>query len=277
MPPTDGGAGDGSPSHASPQDVSAIAALIERGALEEAERLCKARIGAGESSANLFSQMAGLCGRRGRWQELRQWAERALALSPDHADALSHLGVAQRQAGDLAAAIRSFRRSLAHSPGAAHVHNNLATALQEQGELAAAEASYRQAIAARPSFAEAHTNLGMLLLLSGSYPEGWTEYGWRHAIPNAPWGLLARPHSSPWDGSSPLPAGEELLLVAEQGLGDTLLFARYALTLRQRGQAVRLCAQPELHGLGRESCCNRDTTILLTQGRLSHFFSSSLR
>jgi len=260
MPPTE--ANQANPDNAASGDGDArgkaIAALIESGALEEAERICRERIAAGEVDATLFSQMAGLCGRRGRWQELRQWVERALELEPDQASAHSHLGVALRQAGDRDGAIASFRRALALAPADAYARSNLGTALQEQGDLEGAQACYRQAIAERPSFAEAHTNLGMLLLLQGHYPEGWQEYEWRHAIPRATWGLLARPRSPRWDGTTPLAAGEELLLVAEQGLGDTLQFARYLLPLRRAGLAVRLCAQPQLHGLLRSSGLDPD-------------------
>ncbi|MEB3254764.1 MAG: tetratricopeptide repeat protein, partial [Synechococcaceae cyanobacterium] len=236
-----------------PTKPDAIEALIERGELETAERICRERIAAGAEEARLFSQLAGLCGRSGRWQELRQWVARALALDPDDARAHSHLGVAQRQAGDLDAAGASFRRALAIRPDDARTRSNLGTVLQEQGELAAAHACYSQAIRDRPGFAEAHTNRGMLLLLQGQYHQGWQDYEWRHQIPHAGWGLLARPRGHRWDGNAPLAAGEELLLVAEQGLGDTLQFARYVLPLRERGLAVRLCAQPPLHGLLRSS------------------------
>ena len=260
MPPTEANPDNADNAASGDGDArgKAIAALIESGALEEAERLCRERIAAGEVDATLFSQMAGLCGRRGLWQELRQWVERALALEPDQASAHSHLGVALRQAGDRDGAIASFRRALALAPSDVNARSNLGTALQEQGDLEGAQACYRQAIAERPSFAEAHTNLGMLLLLQGHYPEGWQEYEWRHAIPRATWGLLARPRSPRWDGNTPLAAGEELLLVAEQGLGDTLQFARYLLPLRRAGLAVRLCAQPQLHGLLRSSGLDPD-------------------
>ena len=236
-----------------PTGADAIDALIERGELETAERICRERIAAGAQEARLYSQLAGLCGRSGRWQELRQWVARALALDPDDAKAHSHLGVAQRQAGDLEAAGASFRRALAIRADDARARNNLGTVLQEQGALADALACYSQAIADRPGFAEAHTNRGMLRLLLGQYPQGWPDYEWRHRVPRAGGGLLAHPAGRRWDGSTALAAGEPLLLVAEQGLGDTLQFARYVLPLRERGLAVRLCAQPPLHGLLRSS------------------------
>jgi Flp pilus assembly protein TadD len=173
--------------------IDPIDALIERGELEAAERLCRERIAAGAAEARLFSQLAGLCGRAGRWQELRQWVARALALDPNDAKAHSHLGVAQRQAGELEAAGASFRRALAIRPDDARSRNNLGTVLQEQGELAAAHACYDQAIAAQPDFAEAHTNRGMLLLLQGSTARAGTTTNGATASPAPAGGCWCAP------------------------------------------------------------------------------------
>ena len=249
MPPTDlpAAAGDGDPA------TTAIEALIERGDLEAAERLCRQRIADGARDASLHTSLAGLCGRGGRWPELREQVGLALALDPEDPRAHNLLGVAQRQAGDLDGAIASYRRALASRPTYAGAHNNLAIALQERGDLEEATHHYRRSIALNPNQASAHTNLGMLLLLQGQFAQGWAEYDWRHAMPEAGWGLHVRPRTPPWDGLRPLAPGETLLLICEQGLGDSLQFMRYALPLRQRGVAVRLCAQEPLHGLIRAS------------------------
>jgi aryl carrier-like protein len=52
-----------------------------------------------------------------------------------------------------------------------------------------------------------------------------------------------------WSGETALNQTNQLLLVTEQGLGDTLQFMRYANALRKQGAAVSLCAQPKLHSL----------------------------
>ena len=51
-----------------------------------------------------------------------------------------------------------------------------------------------------------------------------------------------------WLGETPL-AGKTILLHAEQGLGDTVMFARYAPLLARAGARVVLEVQPELKGL----------------------------
>ena len=51
-----------------------------------------------------------------------------------------------------------------------------------------------------------------------------------------------------WLGEAPI-AGKTILLHAEQGLGDTIMFARYAPLLARTGAKVVLEVQPELKAL----------------------------
>ena len=94
-----------------------------------------------------------------------------------------------------------------------------------------------------PGIAEAHNNLALALLAKGRLQEGWPEYEWRKASIE-----LAKTISQPrWTGS-PL-EGRTILLVAEQGLGDTLQFIRYAQLVKQCGATVVVECQPQLVGL----------------------------
>ena len=88
----------------------------------------------------------------------------------------------------------------------------------------------------------------MLLLSLGRFGEGWAEYEWRFPANRVAPRAFGRPA---WDGS-PL-GGRILLLWAEQGLGDTLQFVRYAALARERAGAVVLECPPALGPL--LSCC----------------------
>src|SRR5207248_10831400 len=67
------------------------------------------------------------------------------------------------------------------------------------------------------------SNAAHLRLQRGDFEKGWAEYEWRWQHPD----LLSRAFAQPrWDGSAL--AGRTILLYAEQGLGDTLQFVRYA-------------------------------------------------
>src|SRR5262249_42198845 len=81
-------------------------------------------------------------------------------------------------------------------------------------------------------------------LLQGDLPRAWPGYEYR-------WERLKLPRSHEdkprWDGS-PL-QGKTILVYAEQGLGDTIQFIRYAPLVQQPGGHVLFECQPALRGL----------------------------
>jgi tetratricopeptide (TPR) repeat protein/ADP-heptose:LPS heptosyltransferase len=174
--------------------------------------------------------------------------QEALRRHPAFVAARFNLGNALQEVGALDEAIACFQQTLALQGDLAEAHLNLGSALQERGDRAAARASFEAVLRLRPDDADAHGNLALLDLLEGNYNRGWPGSEWRFRGPAGLALLIARPAGPRWGGEV-LPAGTSLLLVAEQGLGDTLQFVRYLPLLRQRGMAVRLCAPPALHRL----------------------------
>jgi len=174
--------------------------------------------------------------------------KQAIKLKPNYTEAHYNLGIALQEQGDLTAAIDSYNKALSLKPNYPDALNNLAVALEEQGDLDAAITSYKQAIKLKANYPEAHKNLSMTELLIGDYKSGWERYEYRFQCKKDQSILNANPNCSQWKGK-PLKAKEQLLLVSEQGLGDTLQFMRYALALRSQGIAVSLCALPKLHSL----------------------------
>jgi tetratricopeptide (TPR) repeat protein len=129
-------------------------------------------------------------------------------------------------------------------PDRSETYQTLGFILAEQGDREAALAAYEQAISLKPDNAEAHKNRSLIWLLQGKLAEGWAEYEWRWKCPELP----ERPFKQPlWDGS-PL-EGRTILLHAEQGLGDTIQFIRYAPLVRDRGGKVVVVCQRPLVGL----------------------------
>ena len=83
-------------------------------------------------------------------------------------------------------------------------------------------------------------NYALTCLQRGDFERGWNEYEWRFRCREHP--LLAQ-GIPPWDGS-PLD-GRRILLWAEQGLGDTIQFIRYAPAVARRGgRVVVACPRP---------------------------------
>ncbi len=174
----------------------------------------------------------------------RHLAGHALLRAGNAADALPHLreanGMAPHQAAiitDLADALRRTgalleaaplaREAAALAPDRFEAWNNLANALRDIGAFDEAEAASRTALRLNPGDAETHYNLALTLLAAGRLEEAWPfwEYRWQGVVGAAP-----RFRTPPWDGR-PLGAnagGAILYLHAEQGLGDTIQFCRYA-------------------------------------------------
>ena len=108
---------------------------------------------------------------------------------------------------------------------------NLGVLYRITGRLDEAAAVLRQALAADPSNVPVRHTLGMTLLQLGQYAEGWRHYEARHAI-TPPKG----PPLPLWQGESL--AGRRIVAVAEQGLGDQILFSRFIPLLAQRAAEV---------------------------------------
>jgi len=162
---------------------------------------------------------------------------------PRAADALYLRAVTAHEMGrhDLAAA--SLHEAIAINPGSAPYHAALGNALRELGLLDEAIASYRKAIAMTPELIDAHYNLATTLLLQGDMRAGWAAFEWRWKTEYL--SMVQWPFTQPqWAGE---PArGRTLLIHAEQGLGDSLQFCRYATLAARRGLRVILEVQAPL-------------------------------
>ena len=188
-------------------------ALINQGKLQEAEAIYRNLIATGTKNHIVYGNLAAICGMQGRFDELIELLKKALQLKPNYPDA----------------------------------HYNLGIALKEQGDLDAAIASYNTALQLKPNYPDAHANLAQCLLQSKDYKNGLHRYEWRHQRrePSLP---HANPKCQRLEGSNLL-ENQQLLLVSEQGLGDTLQFMRYANALRNEGISISFCAQSKLHTL----------------------------
>jgi tetratricopeptide (TPR) repeat protein len=165
----------------------------------------------------------------------------ALRLAPADPERHNSLGLVLGDAGVLDESAAAFREALRLNPAYAEAHNNLGITLGKQGDLDGAHACFAEALRLRPDYAKAHKNRALAWLQQGDYPRGWPEYEWRWQTPEF------KPRSfaeSRWEGGSL--AGRPVLLYAEQGLGDTLQFSRYAPLVRARGGRVLVEAPPRL-------------------------------
>ena len=158
--------------------------------------------------------------------------EAALAAQPDLTPARFNLAVIFRELEQNEAAENLFQEVLKSGELSAETHNNLGILAARREEYDVAEAQFREAIRLRFQFPLAHFNLSTLLLRLGQWDEGWQEYEWRWQTPTFTPIECPQPQ---WDGQ---PLDGTLLLHTEQGIGDTLQFARFIPEVRRRCQRI---------------------------------------
>ncbi|WP_109450328.1 tetratricopeptide repeat protein [Azospirillum sp. TSH64] len=100
---------------------------------------------------------------------------KALVLVPGHLGANANLGATLQALGRHAEAVERLGALLEGNPDEAEAHNNLGNAQMGAGDLEAAIASYRRAIALRLDYFEAYSNLGLALAMQR--PPATGEHG----------------------------------------------------------------------------------------------------
>jgi len=172
--------------------------------------------------------------------------DRALALVPNHPMAQFNRGVALMKLGRYAEALTANERALAGAPDHIGAWLNRGRALAQLNRNPEAIVSYGKVTAIRKDHADALFNEAIALLTLGQYRPGFEKYEWRWRRSSMP----AQPSRGRplWRGEYPL-ARKTVLVHAEQGLGDTIQFARYVPMLAAGGAKIVLEVQAELRRL----------------------------
>ena len=196
-----------------------------------------------EAHLNLGNILSDL----GDFKEAVLSVRKAIKLKPDFADAYSNLGTILRNLGRSKEAELYTRKAIELKPDFADPYLSLGTILLDLGKLQDAESSLLNAIKLKPDYAEAYFNLSLIELLKGNYQSGLENYEFRLKTKKPT--LRYRNTKLKRVHNQKLHKGEKLLVISEQGLGDTLQFMRYLPYLRDQGLDVSFSAQTKLHSL----------------------------
>ena len=216
---------------------------LDAGRLDAAERMLRHILAAQPDHSEALN-LAGLIAlRRGRLTEAGDLVGRAVAGGGGGAAIWRNLSEIRRMQARLDEALGAARHAVSRDPADPLGLFQLAMVLYDRQELPACIATARAALELRPVMPEAHMKLAQALLATGDFAAGWPEYEWRWRIAGAP-PLLPPTERPQWDGTA---TRARLLLIADQGYGDAVMFARYLPWVLARAPDVVVAASAELH------------------------------
>lgn len=216
---------------------------------DEAREACLRALELAPGLTEARTNLACLLVTQGHMGAATELFTRILEEDPLRNDARLALADCQWRQGLLPAAQATLARVLDQDPAHTDGHRMLSRILTEAGakDLALAEVHRRFAALGEAQSAEATWEAAHCKLLFGDLPEAWELFESRLRLAQ-PGGLPQdHPHHPRWQGE-PFP-GRTLLVEFEQGLGDTLMFARFLAQAKARGGQVLLRAQTQLAGL----------------------------
>lgn len=222
------------------------AALKQCGNLTGAAEAFRVALQHNSNDAASLSMLGATLTESGDLQGAAQSLKRSLDLEPNSPDALCNLGKLYFTLGDLHSAMQCTRKALEIQPTHGFSLCDLGFQLELLGDLTASIQCYEIALTSEPDFAWARFQLGVAQLASGIFSDGWKNYEARWKTPQ--FVSSARTLSQPqWKGEDL--HGMRIFVYAEQGLGDTIQFARYIPMLKSCGAEVLLEVQPGLRRL----------------------------
>jgi len=172
---------------------------------------------------------------------------RAHALNPNNPVACNNIGASLRSLRREEEALVWFDLATRLKPDFAVAIVNKALSLTQFGRFDEAIAVFKDAATVDPDNPDIEWNLALLELMTGNFEAGWTrrEMRWKGSMRPASYPAFGQPM---WLGDTEV-AGKTVLVQEDEGLGDTIQFARYLPMLAARGARVILVVRDALHPL----------------------------
>jgi len=207
-----------------------VAGLVAERKFAEVRALLERALAIDFSNGDLWNAQGYVLTAMGANLEALKWYRGALQLNPTAAGIWNNLGTAFTRVKYLKSAITCQKRAIALSGGEAFMYHNLGLSYSEAGLHGDAIAAFTRALELDPAFHLARWDRARSFLFLGNYRQGWTDYEIRLTTGQVPKRAIP---GEKWNGS-PYP-GKRLILLAEQGFGDTIWVLRYLTMVKAMG------------------------------------------
>lgn len=183
-----------------------------------------------------YINLGTVLNKMGRIEEAVNIFYKALKINPKSFESYFNLGNIYFGQENYKDATSSYNKAIIIKPDYVEAFTNLAYSLNKLGNHKKAISYYKKAIKINPAYADAHYFLGIALLLLSNFNIGFNKYEWRKKSPP-----LKKFYDIPnlktkeWDKEDI--ANKSILIISEQGLGDTIQFFRYADILQKKYKA----------------------------------------
>lgn len=147
-------------------------------------------------------------------------------------------------------ALNFYAQAFINEPDSFSAWNNYGNVLRECGRPDRAIAFLQNALAIAPNQPTANFNLAVAMLLLGNYEQGWQQYETRWQFEHLD-GLLPNFKQPRWEGQDL--KNKTILILGEQGHGDTIQFVRFINNLLDLGARVKLQVNSSLQSLFSDS------------------------
>jgi tetratricopeptide (TPR) repeat protein len=179
----------------------------------------------------------------GRLDEALAACDASLRLKPDFAEAHINRGNALHGMRRFEDSLAAYNAALRLKPDFAEAHSNRGNALHSMGRFEESLAAYNAALRLKSDFADAFYNRSLLNLRLREFDEGFSDYKYRWETTGFP----GKPQKTTLPSASKSELSGQLLIWAEQGIGDEIFYAGLIPALLIKDVHVTLSANHRLH------------------------------
>ena len=239
--------------------------LYKQGRYIAASEMFKMSLGVDDKFVSTYVNLGAAYNKAQMYKEGEQALLEAIMIEEKNAGAYTNLGNIYNKMKRHEEARIQHEMALMLDDKSASNHANIGITYKNLMLFKEAKTSLEKAIMIDPDFVNAHFDLATTYLLMGEYKKGFAEYEWRfkkeemHSLFFDLSDILKKPRFE----LNMETEDKTLLLYSEQGFGDIIQFARFAVVLKKKHPTLKLKIQvrPELKTLLEEMDCFEEVLV----------------